>query len=136
MFNQKFNQKQIQFQLVQNGEVLSTDVPENIKEKVEDLFLGKYNFYPAMECDPSEIENHLDELEKGTELNYKPEFTIFVHTDTYEIDEEGEGLSEEQLDKLDALEVTDDPVSTTKALKALLDIEFKAVLPSGKLVNV
>jgi hypothetical protein len=52
------------------------------------------------------------------------------------MDDEGEGLSEDQLDKLDALEVTDNPESTTEALKVLLEIEFKAVLPSGKVVSV
>lgn len=96
--------------LFHKGEVVMIGHPADIREKVQDMFEEKYGFYPDLE------QTEVEELQEGEE------YYIYLHTDSYE------DLSEEELDKLDELGVTETEETTTEALKKCLDIDFGFVL--------
>lgn len=97
----------MQIELKQNNQVIMTGHPADVKEKVQDLFELKYGMYPDFQ---------------ESDVEFEEEYYIYLHTDSYE------ELEEADLEKLDELKITDDPESTTEALKKLLEIDFKIII--------
>lgn len=93
-------------QLIQNGIVTYTGHPADVKEKVQDLFLEKFGFYPDFQ--ESDVED-----EEG--------YTLCLHSEAYD------DLSDSQNKLLEELNITEFDESTTEALKKLFNIDFKIV---------
>ncbi|GAB6462259.1 hypothetical protein bcgnr5390_10950 [Bacillus luti] len=84
----------------EDGEIIYTGTPSDVKEKVEIMLQGILGFNP--------------DLEAGEE----DEFTLYLHT------EGCEHLNDEQISKFDELGITEAEESTTRAIEELLKVQF------------
>jgi hypothetical protein len=126
----------IKIEITQNGKVIfEASAPETAKEKVEELLLNEIGMYPAMDCSYDNIAEFVLSVQNKTadetiqtynqlQEEDKMEYYIFVTSDAYEDDV----FSEEQIEKLEKLGLTDSEEGTTAALKSLFNIEFNLVL--------
>lgn len=96
----------IKIELKKNdGEVIMVGHPADVREKIEDMLSEKLGFYPSLQ----------EDVEDGV-------YWVCVHSDTYE------DLEEEQIEKLEDLDITDFEETCTEAIKRFLGVEFKFVV--------
>lgn len=86
------------------GKTILKDEQETVREIIESMVEERLGLYL--------------ELQENTEDG---EFQIYLHTDNYE------HLSSNDIRKLEAMNITDDPVLTTEGIKRLLNVDFRVV---------
>lgn len=96
----------LQIQIMQKGELIFVGDQYAVREKVEEMLEEHYGFFPSLQ------ENEPEEEE---------EYLIYLHTDAYE------DLEEDDLVKIKADGITEDPENCTIAICSLLDITFELV---------
>jgi hypothetical protein len=96
---------EIKIEMKNKEEVLIVEHPGNVREKIQDMLCERLGFYPDLH----------EDVEDGN-------FVVALHTDSYE------DLSEEQIDQLDQLGITESEESTTEAIKRFLQVEFRFVV--------
>ncbi|MEM4992383.1 hypothetical protein WKH56_07580 [Priestia sp. SB1] len=124
----------INIQITQNEkEIFKASAPEDDKEKVEDLLSDAIGMRPDMDCSYDNIDEFiLTVLNKTTDQTLqlynqlqeeeKLQYFIFATSDGYE------HLSEEQIEELERLRISEFEEETTAALKKMLNIEFNLVV--------
>lgn len=105
---------QIRIEMTQNGERVALGHPADVREKIEELIAEKLEIaFVSLQ----------EDVEDG-------EYFVYVHTDTYE------ELDQEDVDKLEALDIDESEEGCTEAIKKFLEVEFRfvteTVIPCGK----
>jgi glycosylphosphatidylinositol transamidase (GPIT) subunit GPI8 len=96
---------EIKIEMKNKEEVLITDHPGNVREKIEDMLSERLGFYPCLH----------EDVEDGN-------LVVALHSDSYE------DLEEDQIDQLTKVGITETEESTTEAIKNFLGVEFRFVV--------
>lgn len=96
---------QIRIEMTQNGERVTLGHPADVREKIEEMVAEKVGVgFVSLQ----------EDVDDG-------EYLVYVHTDTYE------ELDQEDVDKLEALDIDESEEGCTEAIKKFLQVEFRFV---------
>lgn len=94
----------MEFVLMKNNQSIYRGNPESVREKVEGLLFERLGIFIPLQ----------ESIEEGV-------YQIYLHSSAYE------ELSDDDVRRLDAMKISDDPDLSTEGFKRLLNIQFKTV---------